>query len=156
MKRRLELSITGEILFELSLVVACKGGELRCDEHEVGSTGAIICDECKLAFDLICILLIHFLGEEAICFKHLLSLGVHSSEATFSQEIDGNWHHIHTEWSRKWHTWQSRPNHAVDDVHDKILTIAASYTTCKPLNPAQLRLGFYDKKDETVGIITHY
>lgn len=136
-----------------SYQVSCTGGALHCEEHEVSQLQSVTCYECKYSTSYRSTLT-SGAGYETICFKHLLSAGIHSWEAAFRREHDRSWHEVHTAWSAQWIKW-SKGN--ISDPEDLLTILATSLPTCKPLKHTSVRLGFYDTTDPSVSaIITRF
>ncbi len=85
----------------------------------------------------------------SICYKQILSIGMHSAEALLAHRGGGNgWHsrHQHKQ-SAGLSTDQGRSAHAdvIQEYRDKLVFLAKTYPSCRPLNSTSTVLGWYDQ-----------
>jgi hypothetical protein len=129
----------------------CSGGAIGAESHVISCRQSVTCNDCECNKRLPENKLNQVLGHETICFRHLRDSGIHSSEAAFRSNHERNWHDIHTNWSRKWVQWNTRPEYTPEELDDKLLALTSSLSVCKPLKAGSIRLGFYDEAHPSVG-----
>ena len=89
------------------------------------------------------------------CFRYILNIGVHSADALSA--YDGG----HSEWHERHKYAQDEFNRGKGLVQraektgdttiyrDLLVIVARKYTTCRPLYPDYVNLGWYDKRCNT-------